>query len=250
MSRDGSGRRAGWPWPISGALSFLVAGDRFRTRIERFGLSLIGGGIAVLYFSAFAAFQLYHLFDQVPSFAVMVLITVLACVLAIRYDTKWLAVLGLIGGFLTPVLLSTGQDNQIALMTYMAVLNLGLLGVAFYKKWDLLNILGLIFTYLLYSAWYAQHYQEPKFWPAILFLNLFFLIYAFVPFIYQVRQGGHSDNRELVLMGFNAFIAFAFNYAMIRKRVRRCLGQRHHRVLCMRLSFHGDLSVPERAGDP
>jgi uncharacterized membrane protein len=195
---------------------FLVVGDRFRTKIERFGLSLIGGGIAVLYFAAFAAFQIYHLFDQVPSFSIMVVITSLACTLAVRYDTKWLAVLGLIGGFLTPVLLSTGQDNQIALMTYMTVLNLGLLSIAFYKKWDILNILGLVFTYLLYSAWYAQHYQDPKFWPAILFLNLFFLIYVFVPFTYQVRHGGHSDNRELVQMGFNALIAFAYNYVMIK----------------------------------
>lgn len=198
-------------------IAFLVAGDRFRAKnLKRFGLSLVGGGIAVLYFSAFAAFQLYHLFDQTISFSIMVMITVLACVLAVRYDTKWLAVLGLIGGFLTPVLLSTGQDNQIALMTYMTILNLGLLGVAFYKKWDLLNTLGLIFTYLLYSAWHVQHYQDSKFWPAIIFLNVFYLIYTFVPFTYQVRKGGRSDERELVLMGINAFIAFGYGFFMIR----------------------------------
>jgi uncharacterized membrane protein len=198
-------------------IAFLVAGDRFRAKnLERFGLSLAGGGIAVLYFSAFAAFQLYHLFDQTVSFSIMVMITVLACVLAIRYDTKWLAVLGLIGGFLTPVLLSTGQDNQIALMTYMTILNLGLLGVAFYKKWDLLNTLGLVFTYLLYSAWFVQHYQDSKFWPAILFLNVFYLIYTFVPFIYQIRKGGRSDERELILMGINAFIAFGYGFFMVR----------------------------------
>jgi len=195
---------------------FLVVGDWFRKKIERFGLSLIGGGIAVLYFSAFAAFQLYHLFDQAPSFSIMVMITVLACVLAIRYDTKWLAVLGLVGGFLTPVLLTTGQDNQLALMTYMTILNLGLLGVAFYKKWDLLNTLGFIFTYLLYAAWHGRHYADSGFWPAILFLNVFFLIYAVIPFAYQVRKGGRSDSRELVLMGINAFLAFAYSYAMIR----------------------------------
>ena len=196
---------------------FLVAGDRFRKKIERFGLSLIGGGIAVLYFSAFAAFQIYHLFDQTASFAIMVMITMLACSLAIRYDTKWLAVLGLIGGFLTPVLLTTGQDNQIALMTYMTILNLGLLGIAFYKKWDLLNTLGFIFTYLLYTAWYGQHYSAPKFWPAILFLNVFFLIYAFVPFTYQVRKAERSGGRELALMGVNAFIAFGYGYVMIEQ---------------------------------
>jgi uncharacterized membrane protein len=195
---------------------FLVVGDRFRKSFERFGLSLIGGGIAVLYFSAFAAFQIYHLFGQTASFSIMVMITVLACVLAIRYDTKWLAVLGLIGGFLTPVLLTTGQDNQIALMTYMTILNFGLLGIAFYKKWDLLNILGFIFTYLLYTAWYQNHYAATKFWPAIFFLNVYFLTYSFVPFIYQVREGGHSDGREFVLMGINSLLAFGYGYVMIR----------------------------------
>ncbi len=195
---------------------FLVAGDRFRKSFERFGLSLIGGGIAVLYFSAFAAFQIYHLFGQTASFSIMVMITVLACVLAIRYDTKWLAVLGLIGGFLTPVLLTTGQDNQIALMTYMTILNFGLLGIAFYKKWDLLNILGFIFTYLLYTAWYQNHYAATKFWPAIFFLNVYFLTYSFVPFTYQVREGGHFDRREFVLMGINSALAFGYGYVMIR----------------------------------
>jgi uncharacterized membrane protein len=194
----------------------LVAGDRFRKSFERFGLSLIGGGIAVLYFSAFAAFQIYHLFGQTTSFSIMVMITVLACVLAIRYDTKWLAVLGLIGGFLTPVLLTTGQDNQIALMTYMTILNFGLLGIAFYKKWDLLNILGFIFTYLLYTAWYQNHYAATKFWPAIFFLNVYFLTYSFVPFTYQIREGGHSDRREFVLMGINSALAFGYGYVMIR----------------------------------
>lgn len=197
---------------------FLIVGDRFRKKgFERFGLPLIGGGIAVLYFSAFAAFQIYHLFGQTASFSIMVMITMLACTLAIHYDTKWLAVMGLIGGFLTPVLLTTGQDNQIALMTYMTILNLGLLGIAFYKKWDLLNTLGFVFTFLLYSAWYGQHYQIAKFWPAILFLNAFYLIYTFVPFLYQVRKGEGSKSQEIALMGFNAFLAFTYGYFMIKE---------------------------------
>jgi uncharacterized membrane protein len=195
---------------------FLVVGDRFRKKMERFGLYLIGGGIAVLYFSAFAAFQIYDLFGQTTSFSIMILITVLACFLAVRYDTKWLAVLALVGGFLTPVLLSTGQDNLIGLMTYVTILNLGLLAIAFHKKWDLLNYLGFLFTYLLYSAWFARHYQDSKFWPAIIFLNVFYLIYALVPFIYQVRKSAGAGNREIVLMGLNAVFAFGYGYAMIK----------------------------------
>ena len=113
----------------------------------------------------------------------MVMVTALAGLLAVMYNTKWLAVLGMIGGFLTPVLLGTGQDNQLVLMSYMTILNLGLLGVAFYKKWDLLTVLGFFFTYMLYTGWYAKFYTDAKFWPAIIFVTIFYLIYTVMPFI-------------------------------------------------------------------
>lgn len=196
----------------------LGTGNIFRKRhMEIFGLYLIGGGIATLYASTYAGFQLYHLFGQFPSFSIMVMITMLACILSIVYDTKWLAVLGMIGGFLTPILLSTGQDNQIALMTYITILNLGLLGVAFYKKWDLLNVLGFVFTYLLYTAWHLNHYSVQKFWPAIIFLNIFYLIYSLMPFAYQFARSVQQQFRGFLIMVPNSFIAFGFSYGMIKE---------------------------------
>ncbi len=71
----------------------------------------------------------------------MILITTLAGIIFLGYDTKWLAALGLIGGFLTPVILSTGQDNQLVLMSYMTILNANVLTIAFFKQWRLLNYL-------------------------------------------------------------------------------------------------------------
>lgn len=197
---------------------FMIVGNQFqRKKFETFGLYLIGGGIATLYFATFAGFQIYHLMGQTPSFLIMVLITVFASILSIFYDTKWLAVLGLIGGFLTPVLLSTGQDNQIVLMTYMTILNLGLLGVAFYKKWDFVNILGFIFTYLLYSGWFFQHYSQEKFWPAIIFLNVFYFIYCVIPFAYQFFRVESEKLKGFLIIIPNSFIAFGFSYFMIRQ---------------------------------
>ena len=199
-------------------IALLVAGNGFRTKkFETFGLYLIGGGIATLYFSTFAAFQIYHLFSQIPSFSIMVLITVLASVLSIVYDNKWLSVLGIIGGFMTPVLLSTGQDNQIALMTYMAILNIGLLSIAFYKRWGLLNILGFIFTYLLFTTWFGSHYTETKFWPTIIFLNIFYLIYCLIPFAYYFSRIDDERTEEFLIITPNSFIAFGYSYFMIRE---------------------------------
>jgi len=195
---------------------FLTAGNHFRKKdYESFGLYLVGGGIATLYFSTFAAFQLYGLIGQVPSFAIMVLITVLAATLAIVYDNKWLAVLGIVGGFLTPVMLSTGQDNQIVLMSYVTILNLGLLAIAFYKKWDLLSIFGFFFTYLLHAAWFSRHYANSKFWPAIIFLNLFYLIYSVMPFAYQFVRKQTDKMEGFIIILPNSLIAFGYSYYMI-----------------------------------
>ncbi|MGD0886232.1 MAG: DUF2339 domain-containing protein [Thermodesulfovibrionales bacterium] len=214
----------GWIGPVGRVtmaylwgLVLLTGGNGFRKRFETFGLYVIGGGLATLYFSTFAGFQIYHLFGQIPSFSIMTMITVLACVLSVIHDTKWLAVLGLVGGFFTPVMLSTGQDNQIALMTYISILNLGLLGIAFYKRWDLLNYLGFAFTYMLFTEWFGSYYQDSKFWPSIIFLNIFYLTYSIIPFAYRSLRKDGTSKGSFLITALNSFIAFALGYYMIRR---------------------------------
>lgn len=209
-------------------VALLLAGDRFRKKdFEVFGLYLVGGGIAVLYFSTFAGFQIYDLFSQTLSFSIMVLVTALAVTLSVIYDTKWLAVLGLIGGFLTPVLLGTNQDNELALMTYMTILNLGLLGIAYYKQWNILNVLGFFATLFLFSAWHTTHYDVSKFWLTLYFINEFYLLYTFIPLFYLIsahkRQKAEKTDIEttdptLFILVLNSFIAFAINFTMIRDK--------------------------------
>ncbi|MEW6381617.1 MAG: DUF2339 domain-containing protein [bacterium] len=135
------------------------------------------------------------------------------------YDVKWLAVLGLIGGFFTPVVLSSGSDRQVELMIYMTVLNIGILFISFFKRWDLLNYLGSSFTWLLFSVWFFRSYQETKFWPTAIFITIFFLIYALVPFVYYFVKPCQDCQEQL--SGFfitipNAFIAFGYSFATFR----------------------------------
>jgi uncharacterized membrane protein len=197
--------------------AFLGSGEWFRRQqATTFGLYLLGGGIATLYLSTFAAFHLYALIGQAPAFGFMVLVTALAGALALFYDAKWLAVLGLIGGFLTPVILSTGQARQIALMSYMAVLNGGILALAVRQRWQLLNALGFACTWLLFTGWYISHYNNARFWPTLIFLNLFFLIYTFAPFGYYFGHASRDRMTGLTITVLNTFVAFGFSFAMIR----------------------------------
>lgn len=197
--------------------AFLGVGDHFRRKEAKiFGLYLLGGGIAALYLTTFAASQIYDLIGPVPAFGLMMLVTILAGTLSLLYDTKWLSVLGLIGGFLTPILLSTGRDNQPALMSYMTLLNAGILAIAVFKQWPVLNFLGFGFTWLLFSGWYASFYEIEKFWRTTFFLNLFFLIYAVVPFLYYFVRERQERVTGFVILSPNAFIAFGFSYVTIR----------------------------------
>lgn len=200
-------------------VGLLMTGERFRGKnYQNFGLSLIGGGIATLYFAAFAAFHIYHLFGQPSSFFIMSLITILACTLAIVHNTVWLSALGLIGGFMTPFMLSTGVDNQMFLMTYMAILNIGILTVAFYKKWDLLNYLGFVFTMALYAGWYFEHYNQDKFWPSIIFLNIFYLIYCVVPIAYGMFKAESERLKGFIIITPNSFISFLYGFVMVKAK--------------------------------
>lgn len=198
-------------------LVFLMTGHFIRKKqLPWFGLSIYGGGIAILYFATYAAFQIYHLLPQGLSFSIMVLITALACATAMAYETQALAILGLIGGFLTPILLSTGQDNYVVLFTYMAILNVGILVISFRKHWAILQGLGFVVTYLIYTLWYVDRYRPEKFWAAILFLNGFYIIYSFAPFAYYFLRKEAQQRLGVYTLIFNSAAALAFNFAMIK----------------------------------
>lgn len=198
-------------------LAFLVAGHVLRKKqLHWFGLAIYGGGIAILYFATYAAFQIYHLLPQSVSFSIMVLITILACAMAVVYEAQALAVVGLLGGFLTPILMSTGQDNYVVLFTYMTILNVGILGVSFRKRWATLQALGFVVTYLIYTLWHVDRYGPQKFWAAFLFINISYIIYSLVPFAYYFLRKQAQQLSGFYILIPNSIFALAFNFFMIK----------------------------------
>jgi len=197
-------------------MSFLAGGEYFRKKgYEVFGLWLAGGGSAVLYFASYAGFGIYGLYPQTVAFGVMVMTTVLTYLLAIRYDAVGLAVIGLIGGFLTPFLLSTGEVKHVFLFGYVTVLNIGILLVAFQKRWQILTILGVIFTYAIYIVWILGRYETEYFWSAILFLNEFFLIYSAMPLAYALQTNKKLPVETFGILTPVSFISFGISYWLI-----------------------------------
>ena len=127
--------------------------------------TLCATGVLVLYAVTFACRSFYHFafFGPVPTFLLMTLITAVAFLVAVRLNALVVAILGIAGGFLTPVLLSTGQDNPAGLFIYIALLDIGLLTVAQRQRWNVLPILGAAGTLLLQAGWIEKFFVSEKY---------------------------------------------------------------------------------------
>ncbi len=184
------------------------------------GQGLIGAGIATLYFAVFAGFGFYHLFGMYAAFALMAFITVCAGALAVRYDSMLVAVFGLIGGYTTPILLSTGVVNFTGLFSYLLVLGSGILGISYYKNWHLLNYLSFFFNYLLFFG-AMQKYEAADFWVVMPFLVAFFVLYSTLVFLFCLVNRTKSTVLDLLGLMINAGIFFAIGYGMVEEAYGR-----------------------------
>jgi uncharacterized membrane protein len=171
-----------------GAFALLFVGWRLRERRPIYGQLLQGGGIAGLYLTVFAAASFAKLLPLGFAFALMVIIALSAAVLAVAQNAISLAVIGTTGGFLAPLLVSTGSGNHVALFSYHAVLNLGVFTVAWFRTWRVLNVLGFVFTFSVTGLWRATGYEPHELVSADAFLILFFLMYVAVSILNCVRQ--------------------------------------------------------------
>jgi uncharacterized membrane protein len=145
---------------VAGVVLLLV-GDRLqRAEYRAPAQGVVGVGIATLYLSIYAAFAFYQLITQPVAFAVMVLVTATGLALALHHDARAVAVLANLGGFLTPVLLATDRDAGLALFTYLAVLDAGMLVAAWFRRWPELGLMSFVFTQALYVAWFERWFTQ------------------------------------------------------------------------------------------
>ncbi|RJP93837.1 MAG: DUF2339 domain-containing protein [Desulfobacteraceae bacterium] len=198
-------------------LGMLGAGWRLRMREMMYGLILQGGGVGVLYLTVFAAARFYHLLPYGFAFAVMFCLVALSGILAVLQDARALAVSGIIGGFLAPVLMSTGSGSHVALFSYYALLNLGIVGIAWHKSWRELNLIGFGFTFVIASLWGGKYYRPGYFSTTEPFLILFFLYYVIISVLYALRQPlnlkGYVDG---TLVFGVPLAAFGLQYGLVR----------------------------------
>jgi len=181
----------GWIGPAGRIALGLLAGialifwsERFRTRGHvPFSWSLKAVGIGTLYLSLWGAFQVYHLVPSAAAFVAMILVTAATMTLAITQDAEILAAFAMIGGFSTPLLLSTGENHEIVLFSYVALLDLAMLAVVRFKPWRRLLVGSFIGTVILNAGWFFSYYTREQRIVTTLFTLLFAAIFAAIPLL-------------------------------------------------------------------
>jgi uncharacterized membrane protein len=170
------------------AIVLLLIGWRVRQSRPGYALAMQGGGVGVFYLTVFAAFRLYHVLPPEGALALLFATAVLSAVLAVLQDAQSMAALGASGGFLAPILASTGEGSHVMLFGYYAMLDAGILGIAWFKAWRPLNVLGFGFTFGIGTLWGAQYYRPELLSSTEPFLLLFFAMYLAVPILFARRQ--------------------------------------------------------------
>ena len=168
-------------------IALLFVGWRLRESRRGYALSLQGAGVAVLYLTFLGAMRLYHLIPPEAAFFLLAAISAFCAILAVKQDAMALAVIGAGGGFLAPLLVSTGGGSHITLFSYYLVLNLGILAIAFFKAWRPLNVVGFGFTFLIGLAWGLRSYRPEYFDSVELFLVAFFVLYVAIALLFARR---------------------------------------------------------------
>jgi uncharacterized membrane protein len=217
-----------WIGPSGRILIGLVVGagliawsERFRGRgYTVFSYSLKAVGSGTLYLSLWASFSLYHLIPSAVAFAAMILVTAFIGFMAWAQDAELLGLYGIVGGLSIPLLLSTGENHEVTLFSYLLVLDVAALVLVALRPWSRLLFAAYLGSVVLFAGWWFRYYGQDQFGWTTFFLSCFFLIFAFAPRLVRVdlEDGApHSmwDNLELVVLPVaNAALGFIAYYSL------------------------------------
>jgi len=220
-------------------LAMLVGGTRLLgRRYHALGQGLMGGGLAALYFAVFAAHQMFELIGEVPAFALMVLVTVLAGGIAVAFDSMLVAVLGIIGGYATPFMLESTPTSLTPLFTYLIVLGCGVLGLCFRKNWPLVNLLAFVGTWglVIPAIQRPELYTPDQFWAVFPFLIGYFLLFSTATFLFKIVRGVKSDLFDLIALILNAAVFFTVGSGMIDRAYGEAYGRQPVALLAVAMA--------------
>lgn len=186
---------------IAGALVLAWSDWLLHRGYKYFSEGIAGLGAAVLYLSLWGGWHYYRIFNSGQAFAGMIVVTAVMVAVALGRNSQRIALLALIGGFLTPTLVSTGQDHEIVLFTYCAILSAGMLALERARTWKWLPPLAFAATQIYFWGWYTTFYTDAKLGKTLAFAVIFFIVFAALPLVRSRREGRIGDSEYFIAIG-------------------------------------------------
>ena len=206
---------------ISGLVALLTGEVTRRRGYEIVAKGVTALGFAVLYTAVFSAHRFYGLIGSAPAFVLAILITTAAMSYAVRLNEILIAFLSLLGGFATPVIVSTGENRPMLLFSYVLILSVGAMLCASYRKWRSVNLLAFAGTFILYGGWFVNFYRpairgevidEAQTAIALCWLTVFFLMYLILPVVFELTKKINAKKEDVLLILANSCVTFYFLY--------------------------------------
>ena len=199
-------------------LGLLGIGMKLKAKFTNFSAVLVSGAMAILYFITYVSYSLYGLFPQIATFLLMVLFTVFIVIAALNYNKQIIAHIGLVGAYAVPFLLGDDSGKIAVLLSYMSIINVGILVLAFKKYWKGLYFSSFALTWLIFVSWYASEYQtEEHFGLALCFLSLFFSIFYGTFLAFKLKQKEKFEITDILLILANSFIFYGIGYSIFAR---------------------------------
>ena len=192
---------------------FILCGFAFwlRNKYKAFSSVLTGGGISVFYFTFLIAFREYAIIGQATAFVLMIITTMFTVFLSVWYQRRELAVIAIVGGFASPLMVSTGMGNYIVFFSYLFILDAGMMVLSYFKKWNEINIISYIFTVVVFGSWLLIsviiHEKDP-YMGAFFFGTLFYLLFFATNIINAFKADRKFGVFEIIILTSNTFLYY------------------------------------------
>ena len=198
-------------------LVLYVLSVKLKSRYVVFSAILLSGAMASLYFTTYAAHVYYQMFSFAMAFIIMVVLTVYTVYEAIRYSRQEIALLGLVGAYAIPFLISRNAERADLFFLYISLINVAVIFLCIKKRWKTLGSVAQGITWLLFIAWAGVRYQEEQQGTGFLFMSLFFLAFHFSIIAFKLLYNQKllvNDTYGLVLNNVALYISSLFVFGL------------------------------------
>ena len=197
-------------------ISLFFIGLKLKKKYENFSAILVSGAMAIMYFMTFAAYAFYGMMPQWLAFVLMVLFTITTVMAALNYNKQIIAHIGLVGAYCIPFLLSEGKGEAFVLLSYTAIINVGILFIAFKKYWKPLYLAAFFITWFLFATWYFSGYESGEhFVMALSFLLVFFVTFYLTFLAYKIFKNEAFEILDIFMLLSNSFIFYGLGYSIL-----------------------------------